>query len=89
MTLVGCAATHLGTCDASATPSVTFPMLGGGETAAITVTATVTCDLAEGTRLQPKVQATLWSEDPDMSDNTAPALVEVRGQAVRCPPTGP
>ena len=89
LTLVGCAATHLGTCDASATPSVTFPMLGGGETAAITVTATVTCDLAEGTRLQPKVQATLWSEDPDMSDNTAPALVEVRGQAVRCPPTGP
>jgi hypothetical protein len=84
LTLATCTSTHGGTCDGPTT-SVSLPALGGGETAVITLTAAVACGLPQGIRLQPEAQATLRSQDPDMSDNTAPASIEVRGPPSRCP----
>ncbi len=88
LTLAACTTT-LGTCAGGPLPAVSVPALGGGETAVVTLTATVACGLPEGTRLQPEAQATLWSGDPDMSDNTAPAQIEVRGPPTRCPAVSP
>jgi hypothetical protein len=61
------------------------PWLPGGDTALITVAATVACTVPQGTRLQPEAQAILNTTDPDPRDNTAPAPLEVRGPPSTAP----
>lgn len=76
MTLISCAATGGGTCGgAGQNVAVAFPVLPGGAAAKVTLVATLSCSVADGTVIPNTATAEFSQPDPDPSNNSATATV--------------
>ena len=74
LTFISCAATGGGVCEGSGNNhTVTFPSLAGGQSATITIVATVKDTLPAGTVIENTATATSPTVDEDQSDNSATA----------------
>jgi uncharacterized repeat protein (TIGR01451 family) len=72
LTFISCAATGGGVCESSGSnQTVSFPSLGAGATATVTIVATVKDSLPAGTVIEDTVTVTSPTADPDPADNSA------------------
>ncbi|MEP7132318.1 MAG: lamin tail domain-containing protein, partial [Acidobacteriota bacterium] len=82
LTLVSSAATAGGICGGTpAAPVITFSSLAAGQSAVVTLTATLACDLADGAVLSNTATVSGGPFDPDTRNNTATTAIAVSNPA--------
>ena len=78
ITFASCSATEGGTCGGSASvPTVTFPLLAPGASAAITITGTLGCAAPNGATLTNVATVASTTADSDTTNNAASASIGV------------
>lgn len=82
LAFISCGATGAGACGGSATaPAATFPLLAAGSSETVTIVAAVGCAAPDEASIATLATVGAGTADPDMTNNSASALVTAANEA--------